>query len=368
VRSFHLAREFSRHADVTVVSFHDREATSVDIDPLLEFCSRIEVVQLSPRRSRINMALNLRERVPFQVAYYRSQVMDRLVERLRRERFDLVFAQLFRLFPYLDRFERSMRVIDLTDSLSLNLRRAIPVKPAWKRPAFREEQRRVNRYEAMVLDRVKEGWVVSEVDRADLAARNPAAHLEIIPNGVALHWGQAGLDGPKDDAVLFLGNLTVGHNIDTVRHLAEDVWPIVRKRRPEARLDVVGAAGPAVRSLARLPGVRLHGFVEDLTPLLRSARVGAAPLRYGAGLQNKAVELMSAGLPVVVTPIVAGPIGAEPGREIMIGESPESLADRIVTLMEDESLARTMGVAGSAFVRSRLTWDVAGRRMAALLA
>jgi glycosyltransferase involved in cell wall biosynthesis len=122
-----------------------------------------------------------------------------------------------------------------------------------------------------------------------------------------------------------------------------------------------------VASFGREPGVRLEGFVEDLRPLLQSCSLSVAPLRYGAGVQTKVIETMAAGLPAVVTPIVAEPVGAEPEREILVGSTPEDLAAQIVRLLKSPEEALRIGAAGQAQVRAHFRWERAGERVAELL-
>jgi polysaccharide biosynthesis protein PslH len=134
-RAYNLVKAFSLHADVTLVAFTDTPAAEAPVEPLLEFCSRVEVVALPLWQSRVNMLTAIPGRQPFQVAYYRSEVMERLADRLNRESFDVAFAHLFRMAPYLDRMTRSRRLLDLCDSLAMNLKRAAKIKPLHARPA-----------------------------------------------------------------------------------------------------------------------------------------------------------------------------------------------------------------------------------------
>jgi sugar transferase (PEP-CTERM/EpsH1 system associated) len=368
IRSYHLIREFSRHADITLATMTDGAPGAVPMQSLSPWCSRVEVISLPKRRSELNMVLAVADHVPFQVAYFRSADMDRLLDRLSRERFDLAFAHMFRMLPYLERCEGVRRVVDLGDSLAMNLQRALAVKPLLARFAFQEERKRVARYEVRAMASAHESWVITEPDRVDLLSRAPSARLEVVPNGIERRWGRSGLDGPKSETILFLGNLTVGHNVDAARYLAEEIWPLVLRERPSARLLLVGTPNRSVQRLTARPGVRVEGFVPDLAPFLARARASVAPLRYGAGIQNKVLETMAAGLPAVVTPMVADPIGAEPGKEIVVGESPDDLAGEIVRLLSDERLARRIGEAGSLFVTTRFSWARAGDRMREILA
>jgi len=329
-------------------------------------CTRIETIRLPKWRSQLNMLLAVPDRVPFQVAYYRSSAMTRLVDELAREPWDLAFGHMFRILPYLERID-APRVLDLCDSLALNLERAMRVKPWFARPAFAQELSRVRRFERDAMGAVRETWVVTALDRADLLARDPTARVEVVPMGVSPTWGLAGLEGPKEDAVLFLGNLTVGHNVDAAIYLAEEIWPLVRKRRTGARLLLVGKLNARSRRLGNLPGVSTLGFVADLAPILSRARVSVTPIRYGAGIQTKLLETMAAGLPMVASELAAAPVGAEDGREILVGRTAAELADALVRVLSDDALARRIGEAGSRWVRARFSWERAGERLVELL-
>jgi glycosyltransferase involved in cell wall biosynthesis len=367
IRSYNLIREFSRHADVTLATFRDAPIEAAHARELDRWCRHVETVYLPKRRSQLNMLMAAPERVPFQVAYYRSAAMERLVDRFARESYDLVFGHFFRMVPYLERLAGPPCVLDLCDSLAVTLERAIPVKPWYSRFAFRQEQARVFGYERYAMGVVRESWVATSLDRADLLLRAPSARIEVVPIGIEGRWGTAGLDGPKEDAALFLGNLTVGHNVDAATYLAEDIWPRVRRARPEARLYLVGRANRATERLGALAGVTVVGFVPDLSSILSRVRLSVAPIRYGAGIQTKILETMAAGLPAVVSSIAAAPIEAEPGAEILVATSAVEMSDEIVRLLSDEATARRIGEAGSRFVRSRFSWARAGERMRELL-
>jgi glycosyltransferase involved in cell wall biosynthesis len=269
---------------------------------------------------------------------------------------------MFRVFPFLERFGGVPRYMDLCDALTLNLQRASPIKKGAAGPAFRQEWRRVEAYEARVMDGVRETWVVTEVDRRDLLRRRPGANVRVIPNGIERRWEDAGLAAEKAPAALFLGNLTVGHNVDAAMHFAAEVWPRVRAAMPEAELHLVGEPAPQVRALDGRDGVRVMGYVEDLRPVLARTVVSVAPLRYGAGIQNKVLETMAAGLPSLLSGMVAEPLGAAPGREVVVADTDEATAAEIVALLRDPSRAREIGLAGQAYVRARFTWDHAAAR------
>lgn len=367
LRCHHLIRAFAPHCDITLLSLADEPAHLAPLGPLLEYCRRVEVVSIPPLLSKLRMVAALPERVPFQVAWFRSEAMDRIVDRAARERFDLAFGYMFRVFPYIERLGTMPRFLDFQDALALTYRAAAPLKPGLRGLAFREELRRVEDYEGRVLDGIAEGWVVTELDRRDLLRRRPAANVRVVSNGIEGRWGDAGLAGPKEEIVLFLGNLTVGHNVDAAVHFVRNTWPLVRRARAGARLELVGKSGHTVTALGGVDGITVRGYVEDLAPLLGRCRLSVAPIRYAAGIQNKLLETMAAGLPAVATRLVAGPLMAEPGREILVADEPVAQAEEIVSLLTDPARAAAVGRAGQARVRARFSWRQAGDEMARIL-
>jgi glycosyltransferase involved in cell wall biosynthesis len=164
---------------------------------------------------------------------------------------------------------------------------------------------------------------------------------------------------------VFVGHLGVFHNVDAAVHLANEILPRVRLARPEVELLIVGAQPTAaVRSLGRRPGVTVTGYVEDLNAVLNRATVFVAPLRFAAGVQNKVLEAMAAGRPVVTSPLVARGLGAEVGRHLLAADDAVEFADQVLALLADETRQAAIGAAGRAFVAERYRWELVNGRVA----
>ena len=117
-------------------------------------------------------------------------------------------------------------------------------------------------------------------------------------------------------------------------------------------------AGDAVRALDG-NGVRFHGFVESLEPWLDSCRLAVAPLRYGAGIKGKVNQSMAHGQPVVATPMAIEGMFAEPGRDVLVAETPEDFADAVVRLYQDEDLWNRVSAAGQENVNRYFSTETA---------
>jgi len=200
-------------------------------------------------------------------------------------------------------------------------------------------------------------------DEARARALLPSIRSAVIPNAADLEYFRPRPDLPPSDArtALFFGTLNYFPNEDGVRHLLQDIWPLLERSHPRARLKVIGA-DPTPEVLShRGPRVEVAGLVDDLRPHLSEAAVTVVPLRVGGGTRFKILEAMAMGKPVVSTTIGAEGIVATPGRDILLADDPGAFAAAVGRVLDDPDLARRLGAAGRALVEKHYSWTaVAG--------
>ena len=229
------------------------------------------------------------------------------------------------------------------------------------------------RFEMRACDRVDQVHAMSEVDAAFLAEhlRDRRARIRVIPNGVDTEHFRPPIDPLHRRGALFLGSFPHRPNLDAVHYLVREVWPLVRRRLPDASLTIAGARPPSdVLALGGRDGITVVGEVPDPLPLYQSHRVLVAPIRAGTGTRLKILEALASGLPVVSTTLGAEGIDSVPGRDLLLLDSPEELARGVADLLAapDEAL-RPMAEAGRRLVEERYDWrPIAGRLHGELLA
>jgi glycosyltransferase involved in cell wall biosynthesis len=226
--------------------------------------------------------------------------------------------------------------------------------------AASSERRR--RYERTVLARVDAVVAFTERDAATLRALG-APGVDLVPLGVslpALGGARAKAWGPP--RLLFVGNFVHPPNVDAALLLADAIFPAVRAQVPEAELWIVGAAPPgAVRARAS-DAVHVTGRVPSVAPHLAAATVVVAPLRQGGGMRVKVLEAMAAGAAIVATSRAADGLAVTHGRELLLADDAETIADAIVHALGDAPLRARLGGAARAYVESHHRWeDVAAR-------
>ena len=216
------------------------------------------------------------------------------------------------------------------------------------------------RWERAILDRYDQVIAVSEADARVLDGGGRHG-LAVVPNGVDLG-GPAPEPLPRDPTVVFTGALYTGPNRDGIIWFCRDVWPIVRRGVPTAKLVVVGARpGPEVCDLGGRDGVEVRADVPAVRPFLDRARVAVVPLRVGSGTRLKALEALAAGRPVVGTTIGLDGLGLVPGRHAAFADDPEALAAAVVRALEDDEWAAGLAAEGRRLAEERYGWDAIGR-------
>ena len=162
---------------------------------------------------------------------------------------------------------------------------------------------------------------------------------------------------PSGADLVFTARMDYRPNIDAAEWFACSVLPVLRARRPAARFWIVGAAPtPEVRQLAALPGVQVTGRVPDTRPYIAAADVVVAPLRIARGIQNKILEAMAMGRPVIATPEAFAGVRARPGQDILLSSQVDDTVQNIVDVLDGRH--PMLGAAGRRAVEAAHRWEV----------
>jgi glycosyltransferase involved in cell wall biosynthesis len=147
-------------------------------------------------------------------------------------------------------------------------------------------------------------------------------------------------------------------NVDAVLHFHRDIFPLVKRRLPSLRFHIVGRDPiGSVRRLTRDPQVTVTGPVPDVRPYLHSAAVMVAPFRLGRGIQNKILEAMAAGVPVVGTSLAFQGLHSIETAGVRIADRPEAFAGEMLDLIGNPSWHRECSEKSRRYVELHHRWD-----------
>ncbi|MEZ4836813.1 MAG: glycosyltransferase [Caldilineaceae bacterium] len=229
---------------------------------------------------------------------------------------------------------------------------------------------RTRRHEAWLIRQFSQVLVTSKHDRDALlglpapadAADIPAEQVRVLPNGVDLDYFTPGNEPREQASIVFSGKMSYHANITAAIHLVEDVMPAVWAKSPDVKVYLVGKdPTPAVRNLARKDGadhgeVIVTGTVPDMRPYLRRAALAVAPIAYGAGIQNKVLEALACGAPVVTTPQAVSALAIGEDEGVRVGATAADLAEAILDLLGNEAKRRQLADSGRSYVTRRHDW------------
>jgi glycosyltransferase involved in cell wall biosynthesis len=303
--------------------------------------------------SRLDMLRGGARTRTFSSARFWSSSLRKLVLAATREAStDVLQIEYAQLASYGQGAPAKVRTLDLHNIESSLFKSYGSLRGGATRLALNAEARLLRRTELGALDSFDLVAVVSDTDRARL----PDGRAEVIvcPNG----WDDTGILPPSNEpVVVFVALMGWAPNVDAAVFLGSEIWPLVRRELPEARLVLVGRdPDPRVLALAA-PDIEVTGAVADVRPYLARARVATAPLRAGGGSRLKILEALSAGRPVVATS--QGVEGLEDlvGQGVEVADGATEVAAALVRLLRDPELSVSMGRRGHAAVTERYSWD-----------
>jgi sugar transferase (PEP-CTERM/EpsH1 system associated) len=376
VRSFNLLRFLCGRYRVHVGTFVDDPADLAHVPALESMCASFKAIALRPATARLRSAVGLWTGEALTLPYYRNGELAQWIEATVREHRiakAVVFSSAMAQYV-VDRNDLRV-VVDFVDVDSLKWEQYGRTR-AWPMAAiFAREGRRLLAFERAVAAAAHASVFVTEAE-ASLFCR-------LAPECVStVHHAQNGVDtdyfapdqeraspfGADEEPIVFTGAMDYWPNIDAVTWFATEVMPLIKAQRPRARFYIVGMQpAPAVTALAKDPSVVVTGLVPDTRPYLQHARVIVAPLRVARGIQNKVLEGMAMGQPVVVSAPAAEGLQASGGTDFEIATDAAEFAAKSLALMNDPPRSRRMGDAARARVIGAYSWSANLRPFASLL-
>lgn len=366
IRTYEMLRAIRRRHEVTYVALDDGTATPEALEHAKDYATRVDLVpHHRPAKGTpaffAALLANLASPAPYVIDRYRSPAMAKRIRHWLGHDVDLVVCDFIFPAPAVPESASVPRIIFQHNvEARIWARHASVGRTPLHRAYFGLQHRRMRRMEAELCARFDGVVAVSESDADEFRAEYGLTRVESVPTGVNTDFFQVTDPAAREPGhLLFLGAMDWMPNADGVRWFVKEVLPLVRRQQPAVRLTIVGRDPIAsVRELhAPEQGVVVTGTVPDVRPWLASAAVFVVPLRVGGGTRLKLYEGLATGIPTVSTTIGAEGLPLEDGTHLRIADTPQAMADAIVSLVRDPAAAARMGTAAARYVRGAFGWD-----------
>lgn len=370
VRPYQLIRTLhERGHRITLLTLTTSQEDYADIDQLRQFCTAVHALHMPTWRSLWNCVKMLPGRDPLQSVYSWHPTL--IAPYLGRISYDVVHVEHLRGARYGLAFKRHTNlpvVWDSVDSIThLFTQAAAQSRDHLRRWRSKFELGRTRRYESWLVRQFDQVLVTSTTDRDVLQALGGSgtAPIAVLPNGVDLDHFRPDTAVTRSESMLIVtGKMSYHANISMVLHLARQIMPLVWQQKPDVRLLIVGKdPTPEISQLGQHANITVTGAVDHLPPYLQQATIAVAPILYNAGIQNKVLEAMACGTPVITTPHAVSTLPLQPDRDVIVAEGAEAFAQKIVALLADPGRRHQLGVNGRSYVERHHRWADVGRRL-----
>ena len=364
LRLYHQVLSLSAFFEVTVVGFGEKGVHSAIFS---ERGIRSELIPSSPFRQFLGILSSLWRGLPLQVGVFSDSAMRKFIHKyVEAHPHAFLYVQTFRVVEnVLTDLAWKYRVIDYMDAFGYGMeRRALQVTNPLLAFIYRLEARRVKRYERIISDRFDHRIIISQQD----AERISDLKFSVVPNGIDLDFfGEAPSGELCTYDGVFVGNLGYLPNIVASEYLVNDILSEASKISWHPKILLAGARPDArVKALVSAQ-VTLHPWVPDIRTAYASGRVFLAPIFGGTGQQNKILEAMALGKPIISTPEVFSAFeGDLPHRELMEARDPKEFVQKWRTFHENPLLSKEVGQALRAYVVRKFPWHVANSKLCSI--
>ncbi len=386
VRAYSLIRQLAREHDVTAVAACHSARELEELNALRADGIRTIAVQEPSWRPAVRAATALLSGASLQVLHGAAPGLRREVRRLAdTQQVDIVHVEHLRAVSSVRGLSVPV-VWDAVDCISqlyrLGAQYGATTMMRWlgdleAKRAHREEQRLLTEALHIVVTSAHQrdallgtGHDGESAQGADCSGASSTSHrssVHVVANGVDADYFAPMAAPHAPETVVFSGKMSFHANVAACQLLVREIMPLVWQHRPGVRLVIAGANPPRyIRALAANPRIAVSGFVSDLRPYIGSATVAVCPTPYAVGIQNKVLEALAMGVPVVAMPTVLAGLRVTPGCELLVAASARGVADAILRLLthpEDcEQLARN----GRSYVLRHHSWRSAASQLVAI--
>ncbi len=366
IRPFNMIRHLQASGHrVTVCSLARSAAEAEEGRGIAPHCEAFHIGLVKEPLQWARMIVRLPVPTPSSMGYFYSAGLAATVRRLlAAQRFDLVFVHCSSVAPYVQHVRGIPKILDFGDMDSQKWLEYARYKPFPLSLGYTLEGHKMLWAEKRLARRFDLCTATTRAEWATLESYATGAATDWFPNGVDADYFSP-TDGAYDaDTISFIGRMDYYPNQECMLRFCKAVWPLLHARRPGMKLLIVGAdPSPEIRALAALPGVTVTGSVPDVRPHIRGSALMVAPLAIARGTQNKILEAMAMGVPVVTSRAAAGGVDAEAETHFLVADAAQDVAAAVLRIVENPAERARLAAAGRARMLSHHAWPRSMQRM-----
>ena len=369
IRPFNMIRHLQQNHRVTVCSLARSAAEAEEGRGIAPHCTHFEMAQVSNPVQALRMVARLPLTTPSSMGFFWSPELKQKIDALlAREKFDLIFVHCSSVAQYVEDVQGIPKILDFGDMDSQKWLEYVHYKPFPLSLGYALEGRKMERAEKRLARKFDLCTATTRAEWQTLEDFQTGAATDWFPNGVDADFFKPDGEGYDADTLSFIGRMDYYPNQEAMFRFCAEVWPRLREKRAQMKLLIVGADPiPAVQKLGELPGVTVTGSVPDVRPFVLRSAAMVAPLKIARGTQNKILEAMAMGVPVVSSRTAAGGVDAVAGEHLLVADTADEYVAAILRICDDAGERARLAEQGRARMLSHHAWPESMRRLDAII-
>ncbi|MCF8154378.1 MAG: TIGR03087 family PEP-CTERM/XrtA system glycosyltransferase [Rhodoferax sp.] len=366
IRPFNMIRHLTSVGhSVTVCSLARSSDEAQQGQGITPYCVDFQISHVTEWVQVARMVLRLPTLTPSSMGFFYSSAMDGHVRRLlASERWDLIFVHCSTAAQYVEHVRHIPKILDFGDMDSQKWLEYAHYKPFPLSLGYQLEGTKMLAREKRLAGAFDICTTTTLAEWKTLQNFGTGGDTDWFPNGVDTDYF-CPTDGVYDNQTIsFIGRMDYYPNQECMVRFCEQVWPALKDLRPAMKLLIVGAdPTPAIRKLGEIDGVTVTGSVADVRPYVRQSALMVAPLKIARGTQNKILEAMAMGVPVVTSSVAADGVDALSDAHLMVADTPQELVRTIMGIVGNPAERRRLSEAGRQRMLSRHAWPQSMARL-----
>jgi sugar transferase (PEP-CTERM/EpsH1 system associated) len=369
IRPFNMIRHLQAVGhQVTVCSLARSPAEAMEGHGIKPHCAAYHMGHVSEPLQYARMVARLPLLTPSSMGYfYSAELAAKVNKLLQRQRFDLLFVHCSSVAQYVEHVRDIPKILDFGDMDSQKWLEYANYKPFPLSLGYTLEGHKMLWAEERLARNFDLCTATTRAEWETLEGYGTGASTDWFPNGVDADFfcPDPKTGGAYDtDTISFIGRMDYYPNQECMQRFCKEVWPLLRRERGTMKLLIVGAdPSPQIKALGSLPGVSVTGSVPDVRPYIRGSAVMVAPLAIARGTQNKILEAMAMGVPVVTSSAAAGGVDAEADKHFLVADTPQETAAAVLRVASDRQEHDRLAKAGRERMLSHHAWPRSMQRL-----
>ncbi|MDQ1266445.1 MAG: hypothetical protein QG635_1597 [Bacteroidota bacterium] len=359
IKSYHIIKHLAANHKVWLLSYDKGICPDTnDINKIRELGVEVELIHLDTKAALRKSAVNTLWRHPIEVEFFMNSEFKRSIQKIIDEnKIDLGISFFLRTAEYLSNIDIK-KILILEDCRTLYQKGVSNASQNLFQKAVRTwDYYKMRKYEPALLNHFDCTTVVTEYEKCFLQSLNSKAPIEILSNGVNHIDFCPNGKYSNEKRIIFTGRLDMWVNRMILQRLINKIFPKIQQIVPDSKLQIVGYNPPKDINKNRMSGIEIISNVSSIIPYIQNAALMLNPHFGGSGIQNKVLEAMSCGCPVVTTNSGARGIGIIDGTNGFITDSDSGLIEKAVLLLNDSNLRKKLGANAREYILRNHRWE-----------